>query len=100
MVIEITLETMLIFFTFVIVVFILYRIFKMIFRLSLVLIASFVFPWVAQHLGLPITGSIETGITFAIIGFALFVIYEFFNFIVQLLKILTWPLRMLFKKKK
>ena len=100
MVVEITLETMLIFFAFVVIVFILYRILKMIFKLSLVLIASFAFPWVAQYLGLPIIGSIETGITFVMIGFALFVIYEFFNFIVQLLKIITWPLRMLFKKKK
>jgi len=100
MVIEITLESILIFFVFVVVIFVLYKILKMIFKVSLIVVASFIFPWVAQHMGLPITANLETGITFAVIGFGLFVVYEFFHFIVQLLRLLTWPLRMLFKKKK
>jgi len=96
MVIEVTVETIFIFMAFIIVVFVLYKLFKVIVKASIISIAGFVFPWVAQHLGLPIVANIETGITFAFIGLILFFIYEFYNFIVQFFKILSWP----FKKKK
>ena len=93
MVMEISLTTILIFIGFVLTVFILYKLLKFFVRASLIVGASFVFPWVAKYLGLTITANLETGIMFAITGFTLFCIYEFFHFIVQFLKIITWPFR-------
>ncbi len=96
MAIEVTLTTILIFIGFIITVFILYKLLKFFIRASLVVAASFVFPWVAKYFGLSITANLETAIMFAIAGFILFCIYEFFHFIVQIFKIITWP----FRKKK
>jgi hypothetical protein len=96
MVIEVTIETIVIFMAFIIIVFVLYKLFKIIVRASIISIAGFVFPWVANYMGLPITANVETGITFAFVGLILFFIYEFYHFIVQFFKILSWP----FKKKK
>lgn len=93
MVVEITLNTVLIFLTFVVVVFILYKTFKLIMRASLIVIAAFTFPWIAHYAGLPIVASIDNGLMFAAAGFGLFVLYEFFSFIAQLFRILTWPFR-------
>jgi len=93
MVIEITLTTVLIFIGFIITVFILYKVLKFFIRASLVVAASFVFPWVAKYLGLTITANLETSVLFAIAGFILFCVYEFFHFIVQIFKIITWPFR-------
>lgn len=96
MVVEITIDTVLIFLIFVVVVFVLYKTFKIIIRASLVIFAAFTFPWIAQYAGLPVTASVEMGLMFAFAGFGLFMLYEFFNFIAQLFRILMWP----FKKKK
>jgi hypothetical protein len=93
MAIEITLTTILIFVGFILTVFVLYKLLKFFFRASLVVAASFAFPWVAKYLGLSITTNLETGILFAITGFTLFCIYELFHFIVQFFKIITWPFR-------
>ena len=93
MVVEITLDSVIVFFAFVVVVFLLYKTFKLLLRASLIVFAAFTFPWIAQYAGLPITANIETGIMFAIGGFGLFLTYEFFNFIVQFFKMLTWPFR-------
>jgi hypothetical protein len=93
MVIELTLTTVLIFVGFVVSVFIIYKVLKLLFRASLVVAASFAFPWVAHYFGLAITTNIETGLFFAISGFTLFCIYEFFHFIVQFFKMITWPFR-------
>jgi len=102
MALEITLETILIFAAFVIVVFTLYRMLKLILRASLIAIASFSFPWVMSFLGfpLPLALTIETGLKFAILGVSLFLIYEFFHFIVHIFKIITLPFKLLFRKKK
>jgi len=96
MVVEITIDTVLIFLVFVVVVFVLYKTFKLIIRASLIVFAAFTFPWIAQYIGLPIAANIEMGLMFASVGFGLFILYEFFNFIAQLFRILMWP----FKKKK
>jgi len=96
MVIELTFDTVLIFLVFVVVVFILYKTFKLIIRASLIVFAAFTFPWIAQYAGLPIAANLETGLMFAFAGFGLFILYEFFNFIAQLFRILMWP----FRKKK
>jgi len=96
MVIEITADTVIIFLAFVVIVFVLYKTFKVIIKASLIVLAAFTFPWIAQYIGLPIRASLEMGTMFAFAGFGLFMLYEFFNFIVQLFRILMWP----FKKKK
>lgn len=93
MVIEISLTTILIFGGFIVTVFLLYKLIRFFFRASLVVAASFAFPWVARYLGLAITANFQTGIMFAVSGFALFCIYELFHFIVQFFKIITWPFR-------
>jgi hypothetical protein len=98
MVVEVTLETILIFFAFIIFVFVIYKLFKIIVRASIISVAGFAFPWVASYFGLPITANMETGITFAFIGLSLFFIYEFYNFIVHFFRLLAWPFRS--KRKK
>jgi hypothetical protein len=92
---EITLDTIIMFLAFVIVVFLVYKTFKLIVKASLIVSAAFTFPWIAQYIGLPIRASIEVGTMFAFAGFGLFLTYEFFNFIVQFFRMLLWP----FKKK-
>ena len=96
MVVEVTIETIIIFLTFIVFVFVLYKLFKMIVKVSIISVASFVFPWVASYMGLPITANLETGITFAFVGLSMFFVYEFYHFIVHFFKILAWP----FKRKK
>ena len=98
MVVEVTLETVLIFFAFIIFVFVIYKLFKIIVRASIISVAAFSFPWVASYMGLPITANIETGITFAFIGLGLFFVYEFYNFIVQFFRLLAWPFKSKNKK--
>jgi hypothetical protein len=96
MVVEITIDTVIIFLAFVVVVFLLYKTFKLLLRASLIVSAAFTFPWIAQYIGLPIRASMDVGLMFALAGFGLFLTYEFFNFIVQFFRILLWP----FRKKK
>ena len=96
MVVEITLDSVILFLIFVFAVFVLYKTFKILVKASLVVIAAFTFPWIAQYAGLPITPNIEMGLMFATAGFGLFMLYEFFNFIAQLVRIIIWP----FKRKK
>ena len=98
---EITYETALILATFVIIVFVIYRVFKMALRGALVAIAAFSFPWIVDflNLGLPITASAETGIQFALLGIALFLIYEFAHLIIRILKILSWPFRRILRRR-
>lgn len=94
----ITPQVVVIFITFILVVFILYRLFKVLFKATLVTIAAFSFPWIVQALGLPfpIATTVENGIYFALAGLGLFLAYEFFHFFIHLLRILAWPLRALF----
>jgi len=101
MVYEITTQTILIFAAFIIVVFVLYKLFRVLMRGVIAGAAGFAFPWIVQYLNLPlnITANMQTGIQFAIIAIALFLIYEFFYFIKYLLKILAWPLKSMVKKK-
>jgi len=96
MVIEITYGTILIFLAFIVSIFVLYKLLKFMLRASLVLVATFALPWVARYVGLPIQANLETGLLFAFFGFGIFLIYEFFHFIVQFFRMLLWP----FKKKK
>ena len=99
---EITYETILLLAIFISVIFIVYRIFKMALRAALVAIASFTFPWVVKllNLNLNITADIETGVKFALLGISLFLIYEFANTIIKVLKALTRIIRAILKRRK
>ena len=94
--IQISVETVVVFLAFIVGVFSFYKMFKLIMRGSLIVFASFMFPWVAQYVGLPVIASVEVAINFALAGLGLFLIYEFYHFVTHLFKILMWP----FKRKK
>ncbi|MFH0928968.1 MAG: hypothetical protein V1818_01265 [Candidatus Aenigmatarchaeota archaeon] len=97
MVVELTIESILVFLVFIAFIFVSYKLFKFFVRASLVSIAGFVFPWVASYMGVPIVANLETAITFSFIGLFLFLIYESYHFIVHFFKMLAWPLK---KRKK
>ena len=96
-----TQETILILIGFVIFVAVSYKIFRILSKAVMIGIVSFSFPFVMSYLDitLPITilANVETGIQFAMIGVGLFIAYEFWHYIFMFLKIITWPVRMLFK---
>lgn len=96
--IQISIETAVVFLAFVIGVFTFYKVFKLLVRGSIIVFASFMFPWVAQYVGLPIVANLDLAINFALAGLGLFLIYEFYHFVVHLFKILMWPFKS--KKKK
>lgn len=100
MAVEITMDTIVIYSAFIIGIFVFYKIFKTLLRGSLVVAASFVFPWVASYFGLPIVATVQTAINFALAGFGLFLIYEFFHYITHFFRILMWPFKILLSKKK
>lgn len=93
MVIEITLSTILMFIGFAVGVFILYKTLKFFMRASLVVAASFSFPWVAHYMGFGVAADLNSAVLFAAGGFGLFCVYELFHFITQFIKMITWPFR-------
>jgi len=95
----ITPELVIIFITFVLVVYVLYKLFKVMFQAAIITVAAFSFPWIVKIFGLqfPIEANVQTGIYFALAGLSLFFIYQFFHFIIYIFKIITWPLRFLFR---
>lgn len=98
----ITPELVVIFITFVLVVYVLYKLFKVMFQAAIITVAAFSFPWIVKilNLPLPIEANVQTGIYFALAGLGLFFVYQFFHFIVYILKIVVWPLRVLLRRKK
>jgi hypothetical protein len=98
-----TTNVMAVFIIFVVVIFLLYRMFKLVIKAILVASAGFAFPWVIKYLNLqlpiPIPADIETGVRFALIALLLLLIYEFFHFIVAFFKLITTPIRWLFRRR-
>src|SRR3989344_787472 len=96
-----TMENIALFVAFVGIVLILYKLFNIFLRGILVAAAGFSFPWVIAYLGLPfkIAPTIENGLLFAGAGIAVFLIYEFLHFIVFALRLLTWPIRVLLRRR-
>ena len=86
MVVELTLESILVFMVFIVVIFVSYKMFKFFVRATLVSVAGFVFPWVANYMGIPLVTNIETAITFSFIGLFLFLAYESYHTLVKLFK--------------
>jgi hypothetical protein len=102
MAIEITIETIGIFAAFIIIVFLLSRLFKILIRIVGIAISGFSFPWIVEYLniGLPITADVATGLQFAIIAVGLYIAFEFFHIILAVLGIVLAPFKLLFGKSK
>lgn len=92
---------------FIISLFVLYKLFKLLVRASIAGMIGFAFPWiingVAAYLGISlpfvIPTTVDMGIKFALAGIGLIIVYEFLHFILYFLKLITWPFRAAFKKK-
>jgi len=90
-----TMNNVLVFIIFLVIVVLIYKIFRIALRAALIVAAGFAFPWIVAYLGLPlpITPDIGTGIRFAAIALAIFLIYQFGHFIIHFFKLLLWPFR-------
>lgn len=96
------LQTIIIFIVFAIVIFLIYKVFRITMKVILIAAIAFAFPWIVQYLRLPlpITASISTGLQFAILGVALFLIITFLSSIKKIANIVAWPFRFILKKGK
>ena len=90
-----TFQNILILVAFLVIVFLLYKLFRVAIKAIVATIAGFSFPWIVSYLNLPlpITPDIDTGIKFALIALGLFLAANFFHFITHFFKILSWPFR-------
>ncbi len=90
-----TLENIVIFVVFVVVLFLAYKIFKILIRAIMVGVAGFAFPWIVNYLSipLPIPADIDTGLKFALLAVILLLVVLSFKFIKGFFKIITWPFR-------
>jgi len=103
-----SIESIIFFAVFLIGIFIIYKLFKSISKILLAAAAGFAFPWVAVYISskigtaLPVyvVADFQHGMYFAAIGAALGLIYLFSNLIILVLKVLTWPIRSIFVKKR
>ena len=97
-----TSQPYIVFIIFIFALFLLYRLMRIALKGAIVTAAGFSFPYIVNYLGLPIpiAADIQTAINFAIIALILFILYEFSNFIFTLLRILTWPIRVIIRKNR
>ncbi len=84
---------------------VLYKLFKVALNVALAAVAGALLPWIARFLdlGLPITASLETSLTYAIIAAALYLGWEFLHYIYWFFRLVTWPIRVIMgveKKRK
>ncbi|MFQ6009912.1 MAG: hypothetical protein ACE5J7_02215 [Candidatus Aenigmatarchaeota archaeon] len=93
-------QTIAIFLVFIIVVFVLYKLFKLAIRAAIAGAAGLAFPWVVDYLSLPlpIVPSLEASMQFALLAVALLLAYEFFHFIVFIVKVIAFPFKLIFGK--
>ena len=84
---------------FILGVFILYRLFRVAIKAAIDGAAGFAFPWVVQYLNLqlPIVASLETSMQFALLAIALLLAYEFFHFIIFIVKLIIFPFKLVFR---
>lgn len=94
-------ETILIFAVFVVVIFVLYKFFKVIAKTVIIGIAGFSFPFIVNYLNLPIplSADIQTGLHFAALAIGIFLVYTFAHFIIYFLKMILQPFKALLKRK-
>jgi len=102
MVYELTTDTILIFAGFIIFVFLIYKLFRVLMKGALIAGAGFSFPWIVQKFALPlnVVPSIEVGIQFASVAVGVYLIYEFSHFIKYFFKVAVWPIKLLKRRKK
>lgn len=102
MALEIGSEAFAVFIVFILVVFIFYRLFKLVLHATFIGALGFAFPWIAEYLGLGlgIEPTFQNGLFFAAILVGMFAIYEFFHIIKALFKVITIPIGLLFGKKQ
>jgi len=98
---DLTWESIIIIGGFIIFVFLFYKLFRIIMKGTIIAGAGFSFPWLIKYLELPINivANIETGLEFAMAALGIFLIYEFLHFIKYFFKILSWPFKLLVKKR-
>lgn len=86
-----------VFIAFILVIFVLFRLSKVVLKALLIAAIGFSFPWIAEFLGLSIgyAATIDSGMFFAALAIGLFFLYEFVHFFIAAIKILTWPIRFL-----
>ena len=95
-------NTILLLVAFVIIVFLVYKIFRILVKTMFAGAAGFAFPYVVDFLNLPIPieATLQTGTNFALAAIGLLLICELSHFIIYFFKLLTWPARALFKRRK
>ena len=93
-------QTIAIFLVFILVVFLLYRLFRVAIKAAIAGAAGFMFPWVVSYFSLPfpITPTLETSLHFALLAVGLLLAYEFFHFIVFVVKIVSLPFKFIIGK--
>jgi hypothetical protein len=72
-----------------------YKLFKLAFSAGVAAAVGFSFPWINDFLklGLPVTADLKTSIMFAGAAVALFLVYEFWHYVVAFYKVVSWPFR-------
>jgi hypothetical protein len=90
-----TKEYIVVIIVFILALFILYRLFKVVMKSMMVMAAAFAFPFLVSYLNLPlpISPDLDTAFRFALLGLLIFVVYEFFGFITHFFRLLTFPFR-------
>jgi len=98
MAIDITPEIIGIFIIFIIALFILSRIVKVILHAVAIAGAGFSFPWILQYLGIEtgIVADVATGLQFAALAVGAYLIYQMFELVKAILKLLFVPIKILF----
>lgn len=84
-----------VFLIFVLFIFLVSRAIKVFFKALVVAAAGFIFPWIAQYLGVNIgfTATIMNGVLFAAAAAGLFFAYEFLHLLIAAGKIIIWPIK-------
>ena len=93
---------------FIISLFVLYKLFRLLIRASIAGAIGFAFPWITNGVSLyfgiilpfVIPATFDMGLKFALAGIILAVIYEFLHYFKYILRIATWPFRVLFRRKR
>ncbi|MDD5416653.1 MAG: hypothetical protein PHU12_01620 [Candidatus Aenigmarchaeota archaeon] len=101
MVYDLTTDTVIMFAIFIIVVFVLYKLFRILLKSAAAAIAGFLFPYIVQYLKLPLDIAVnnQTSLEFAAMAVGIYLVYEFFHFIKYFLQILAWPIKLLGRKR-
>lgn len=103
-----TSDVLLIAIVFVVALFVLYKLFRLLVRASIAGAIGFAFPWIvngaAGYFGIVLPFTIPTtfdvALKFALAGIGLAVLYEFLHFIAFFFRLITWPFRAAFRKKR